>query len=228
MMPLTRSYRLLLGLVWLSSAWITCGTHATSADAAALLSPLEAEVLREINLARTQPQNYVAFLTQLRPHYVGHQLRRPGEMAPVAGRGATLTTQEGVKAVDEAIAFLRATAPLPPLAVSRGLSLAAKDHVKDQGSKGGLSHQGSDGSTSGDRANRYGRWQGQIGENMALGIASARGMMMNLIIDDGVPGRGHRHNLFSARAGTVGVACGPHKMLHIMCVMMFAEGYTER
>ena len=223
-----RSYRIVLGLVLLRVGWMTHCIHATPVDSAASLSTLEKEVVHEINLARTQPQEYVTFLAQLRPHYVGNQLRRPGDMAPVHSRGAVLITREGVKAVDEALASLRATAPLPPLAVSRGLSLAVKDHVQDQGPKGGASHQGSDGSNSGARANRYGRWQGKIGENIAFGIASARGMIMNLIIDDGVPGRGHRKNLFDPQFRVVGVACGPHKTMQIMCVMMFAEGYIEK
>jgi uncharacterized protein YkwD len=181
-----------------------------------------------MNLARTQPQKYVAFLTQLRPHYVGRELRRPGDMAPVGGRDAVLMTNEGGKAVDEAIAFLRATAPLSPLTISRGLSLAAQDHVKDQGRTGGIGHQGSDGSRSGDRADRYGRWQGHLGENIAYSVANARGMIMTLIIDDGVPGRGHRQNLFAPQARVVGVACGSHRTMQIMCVMVFAAGYTER
>ena len=60
------------------------------------------------------------------------------------------------------------------------------------------------------------------------GVPSARGMLMSLIIDDGVPGRGHRTNLFDAQARVVGVACGPHKVWQIMCVMTFATSYVER
>ena len=117
--------------------------------------------MHEINLARTQPKNYAAFLAQLQPHYVGTTLQQPGDMASATGRGGSLITHEGVKAVAEAVAFLRAAAPLPPLTVSRGMSLGAKDLVKDQGQTSGMGHQGSDGSSSATRVSRYGRWQGR-------------------------------------------------------------------
>jgi uncharacterized protein YkwD len=224
----TRTCRIVPGLVLLSVVWLTYGMYSTPVDSATTLAPLEQAVVHEINLARTQPQTSITFLEQLRPHYVGNELRRPGDMALGPGRGAVLMTQEGVKAVDQALAFLRAAAPLSPLTVSMGLSLAAKDFAADQGPRGGMGHQGSDGSTTGERANRYGRWQGKIGENISYGIANGRGIVMNWIIDDGVPGRGHRRNLFDAQARVVGVACGPHKTMQIMCVMLFAASYTER
>jgi len=226
---LPQCYRIVLGLLLMSvHDGMTHCAHATPVDSAAYLSPLEKDMVHEINVARTQPQKYAALLAQLRPHYVGTKLQHPGDLAPASGRGAALMTHEGVKAVEEAIAFLRATSPLPPLTVSRGMSLGAKDLVKDQSQAGGVGHQGSDGSYSDTRVNRYGRWQRRTAENIAYGIASTRGMMMTFIIDDGVPGRGHRHNLFDPQSHVVGVACGSHRTWQIMCVMTFAAGYIER
>jgi len=212
----------------MSVGWMTHCTHAAPVNSTAYLSPLEKDVVQEINVARTQPQKYVAFLAQLRPHYVGTTLQHPGDIASATAPGGPLITHEGVKAVEEAIAFLRATSPLPPLAISRGMSLGAKELVKDQGQTGGMGHQGSDGSYSDMRVNRYGHWQGRMAENIAYGVASARGMIMTLSIDDGVPGRGHRHNLFDLQSHVVGVACGPHRTWQIVCVMTFAAGYLER
>jgi len=207
-----RFYRLVLGLALLSvSVAMTHCKHATPVDPTPYLSPLEQAVVHEINVARTEPHKYAAFLAPLRSHFVGTTLQQPGDLAPATDRGATLVTHEGVKAVEEAVTFLRTTPPLPPLTASRGMSLGAKDHVKDQGQAGTIGHQGSDGSRSENRLNRYGRWQGKSAENIAYGVASARGMIMTLIIDDGVPGRGHRHNLFDPQAHVVGVACGPHR-----------------
>lgn len=234
-------YCLALGLVWLgvSGAFTACTHKDTQADipsdpsVARLapvvhLSPLEKDVVQEINLARRQPKAYAAFLEQLRPHYVSGRGQSPGAMTIITKGGkTTVVTTEGPKALDQAMAFLRSTPPLPPLEVSRGMSLGSKDHVRQQESTGVTGHQGRDGSRPGDRVNRYGRWQGTISENISYGIDSARGMTMALIIDDGLPDRGHRKNIFDAQARLVGVACSNRVAGQVLCVTTFAAGYTE-
>src|SRR5258708_36187919 len=62
-----------------------------------------------------------------------------------------IVTQEGTAAVDEAIAVLRATAPLPPLAMHPGLTRAAQDHVAWQRPRGEIGHGGGSGSTPSGR-----------------------------------------------------------------------------
>ena len=185
----------------------------------AYLSPVEREVLNELNLARTNPKRYAEFLSEMRPYFNGNQLERPGELI--------LLTREGVAAVDEAISFLHSTAPLSDLIASRGLSLAAKTHVKDQ-QNGAMGHTGSDGSQPWDRMNRYGTWQDKVAENISYGGNSTRGVVIQLIVDDGVPGRGHRVNMFDPEYRFVGVGCGSHARLRDMCVMDFAARYSER
>lgn len=185
----------------------------------AYLSPVEQEVFSELNLARTHPKQYADYLNELRPYFNGNKLERPGKII--------LITREGVAAVDEAIAFLRATQPLPALRASRGLSLAAQAHVKDQ-QNGAMGHTGSDGSLPWDRMNRYGTWENKVAENIAYGGYSTRGVIVQMIVDDGVPGRGHRMNMFNPEFKFVGVGCGTHAQLHDMCVMDFAARYLEQ
>ena len=184
----------------------------------AYLSPVEQEVLDELNLARTQPRRYAAFLAEMRQYFNGNQLERPGEVI--------LVTQEGAAAVDEAISFLRSTEPLSALRPSRGLSLAAKAHAEDQ-QNGAMGHTGSDGSEPWDRMNRYGTWQDKVAENISYGGYSTRGVIIQLIVDDGVPDRGHRVNMFNPEYRFVGVGCGAHARLNDMCVMDFAASYSE-
>jgi uncharacterized protein YkwD len=187
-------------------------------SAARYLSPLEQDVVKELNLARTEPKRYAEFLADMRPYFHSNYVQRPGE--------AILVTHEGVAAVDEAISFLRTTKPFRALKSSRGLSLAAKTHVKDQQS-GAIGHTGSDGSQPWDRMNRYGTWRGPVAENISYGSNTARGVVIQLIVDDGVPSRGHRVNIFNSAYRFVGVGCGSHASLGDLCVLDFAAEYTE-
>ncbi|MDJ0893380.1 MAG: CAP domain-containing protein [Gammaproteobacteria bacterium] len=204
---------------------ITALVLMSSADAAELvksasyLSDLEAGVLKEMNLARTEPRRYAEFLEERRRFFRGNRFERPGEIA--------IMTHEGVSAVDEAIAFLRRLKPVGALRPSQGMSRAARDHVQDQGPSGGSGHRGSNGSQMCDRSNRYGRWAGKIGENISYGPSDARDVVLQLIVDDGIRARGHRDNIFDPEFKVVGVACGGHSKYRAMCVMTFAAGYDE-
>ncbi|RMI06525.1 MAG: hypothetical protein D6681_08560 [Calditrichaeota bacterium] len=189
-------------------------------ETADYLSSIEQQVVAEMNLARTQPRRYAQFLRELRPYYEGALLKLPGKV-PVL-------THEGVNAVNEAIAFLERVAPAPPLRPSPGMSRAARDHVADQGKTGETGHIGSDGSEPFQRLERYGKWQGMAGENIAYGDDSARMIIMQLIIDDGVPDRGHRENMFNPNFRVTGVAFGSHPVYRTMCVITYAGDYQEK
>lgn len=182
---------------------------ARSADPA-----FHAEVAVELNAARTDPQAYAAKLRTLRRWFVGDRIERPGEIAVV--------TNEGVAAVDEAIAFLERQAPLPALARTAPLDRAAAAHAADQGRSGQVGHAGSDGSSPTDRMRRHGRWTA-TGEAIAYGPERPEDMIVQLIIDDGVPDRGHRRILFGPAYSQVGVACGPHPAWRHVCVLDVAR-----
>ncbi len=73
---------------------------------------------------------------------------------------------------------------------------AAEDHVEDIGPAGILSHTGTDGSSPSERISRYIEW-GSSGENIAFGQRTGKDVVLDLIIDDGVPSRGHRDNIYN-------------------------------
>jgi uncharacterized protein YkwD len=183
------------------------------------MTAFERQVLVEMNLARTDPSGYARHIERQVRYFDGSLLRLPGEVA--------LRTTEGAKAVREAAAALRGQSPLPALAASRGLSRAARDHVEDQGPRGRLGHSGSDGSDMTDRIERYGTWDGSVAENISYGSTTARDVVIGLLVDDGVPSRGHRANILSAKARFAGVACGRHTTYGTMCVIDFAGEYRE-
>ena len=130
-------------------------------------SDLSEQVLAEINLARTAPQQYAQI---------------------VAAQSAGYRGTEGDRAVSEAVNFLQKARPLPPLTVSAGMSSSALSHVLDMGPTGGRGHKGSNGSQPWDRMARFGRWVGQAGENIDYGNHDARSIVVRLIVDDGVRG----------------------------------------
>jgi uncharacterized protein YkwD len=172
-----------------------------------------------MNLARQNPALYATYLEELRGNFQGNLLVLPGHVP--------FRTKEGVRAVDEAIRFLRSAAPQAPLTFSAGMSHAAADHCAEQAG-GGMSHGGRDGSNTGDRINRYGIWSGTWGENLACGRSGARRIVMDLIIDDGQHGRKHRANIFSREFNYAGAAVGPHATYHTICSIEFAGAYAER
>ncbi len=191
------------------------------ADAGEKLSSLEQEILMEVNLARTDPQKYKSYLREFRNRYRGFNL--------YIKKRTVIKTREGVSAVDEALKFMDLQHPLGALKFSGGMTLGARDHVREQGATGGTGHISANGTSPGDRVDRHGKWQETVGENIYYGSGmGARQMVMGFIIDDGVPDRGHRETIFNPKFRVAGVACGPHKVYRTMCVVTFAAGYREK
>jgi uncharacterized protein YkwD len=180
---------------------------------------LERDVAREINLLRADPPAYAAHLRALRAKYDGKLLHLEGR--------DPIRTKEGTKPVDEAIKLLVRTKPLGALRWEPGLARAAADHAADIGARGVLDHFGAKGESPLDRVARYGILQGPGGENIAVGFAEARLVVVYLLIDDGVPDRGHREAFLDRRYEQVGVGCGAHARFRTVCVMDFAAGYAS-
>ena len=182
---------------------------------------LERGVVDELNRARTDPPGYARSLEQDLQYYRGNLFRRPEDES-------ALQTREGPDALREAIGVLRSTKPMSPLRLSAGMSLGARDHVKDQAPRGLMNHRGTDGTMAWDRVSRYGEWQRKVSENMTFGPSSARDVVAGLLIDDGIRERGHRKNVLDPDLRLVGVACAPHKTYRIMCDIVHAVGFAER
>ena len=183
------------------------------------LTDSERDLLNEINQARANPLLYATYLEKLKPQFSGKQYTPAGK--------DPLTTEEGWNAVDEAIKFLKALKPLPPLITSNGLSQAALTHVKDQSISGGTGHRSGNSNMIEDRVKPFGRWEGAIGENICYGNDSARERLLTWLIDDGFPSRGHRRRLMGSEYQVAGISCGSHPQWSAMCVLTLAGGFSE-
>lgn len=116
---------------------------------------------------------------------------------------------------------------MPPLKLSKGLFLASKAHCNDIGENGLASHQGSDGLTLSQRVEYFGEWRGLIAENIAFNDFLAEDILINFILDDGNPNRGHRENLLNPELNCIGIACGPHSVHRSCCVINFSTEMFE-
>lgn len=185
------------------------------------LSDVEQALIEETNRLREDPAAYAEKLEQLLPYYDELQFRLPDQPA-------IMTTVEGVSAVEEAIAVLRATEPLPQLEPMAGLTLGATDHALDLGTNNLEGHYGSDGSDPFERISRYGTYHDIAGENISYStINTAEWHVIQWLIDDGVADRGHRETLLKPNYRMTGVACEPHAAYGNVCVMTYAGTYTN-
>jgi uncharacterized protein YkwD len=173
------------------------------------------ELVAELNRARTDPRGYADRLRVYRGYFRGRTVYYPG-------RRDGLATQEGVRAVDEAIAFLDRQVPLPPLTAAPLLARTALDHVAEQGPRGGIGHLSADGANPRDRNVRRGGGN-YVAETITYGPSTAIEVVRQLIVDDAVPSRGHRRTVFAAEMRFAGAACGPHRDYRVMCVVEFGR-----
>lgn len=181
-------------------------------------TPFERAVVQEMSDARIRPRAYAKYLRELRDAFEGTLWHRPGRVP--------LRTEEGVAALDEAIAFLESARPVGPLRFNEGLALAARRHAQDLGPRGALEHVGLDGAKLSDRLNRLGTWHGLVAENISTGEPEARQVVIQLLVDDGVPGRGHRRNLFNPDLHQAGAGSAPHRDYRVVTVIDYADGFV--
>jgi len=192
-----------------------------TAETASYLTPLEKDIILEINKLRSDPARYANnYIAPLAKNYKNKLLYYPGDKP--------LLTREGVAALHECVRDLKAQSPLPVLFPDIGLSKAADDHVKDQSRTGRTGHTGSDRSGFRERIERYGDWKVRIAENIAYGGSSARQIVIYLLIDDGIKNRGHRKNFLNPDIRLVGVATGSHPSYSVMSVMDFATTFRAK
>ena len=194
-----------------SGALVVLG--ATAAIAAP--SRFEESVFDELNRFRSDPAGYADLLREYRSRFDGKLLISDDDSE------IDIMTREGVAAVDEAIRDLRHEKPLVELEWSDALARAAADHVAVQSRSGAVGHY-TRGSGPGERMKARGGGP-YVNEVITYGHHTPEGVVDQLLIDDGVPDRGHRFSLLRTTHRYAGVACGNHPVHRTMCVIMMSE-----
>lgn len=177
-------------------------------------SPLESEILKEINRVRKNPAAYADWIE-------ANRNRLPYTPVP-----------ERMKVIDEAVRQLRATAPMAELTASAPAYQAAKKQLEENLPTGVYTHSGKDGSSVKQRLNRVGKLTGAYAENAVLmnpeDPLTAERVVLVWIIDDIVPNRGHRQVLLDKNLLLGGIACGKFPSSTVykdysVCVANFAQ-----
>ena len=191
---------------------------------------LERAILQAIADVRASPQLSLTRLQGRLPHFDGMNFIDPVTKVPVV-------TKEGPAPVHEMVAILTsAVASSTPFCLEpqKCLSLAAEDHAVDVGATSMVQHCGSDGSAPADRMSRYGSWSVCCGECIWYGslegaeaTPAAERIVDALLVDDGVPDRGHRKCLLDARMLFAGVGVASHPIFGFCVVIDLAGGVIE-
>jgi hypothetical protein len=179
------------------------------------MKPSEKEMIREINLLRSDPRGYIVYVDE----YVAEMMKSP-EIIGGGQKTYSLTykyeTVNGIEKLvridtswletpeDESVAIeslkddLRFTMPLSILKPDRGIYEAVKKYAMDQDQHNwDLVHIDSEGKWPWDRIRENSPSMADGNENIAgrFPEPTVRQIVIQLLIDTGIPGYGHRYNL---------------------------------
>ncbi|MCE3225935.1 MAG: secretion protein [Bacteroidetes bacterium] len=173
------------------------------------LSELEADVILEINKARTNPSKYAELY--IKPRLSNYNGKVYNDKT---------VTKEGTVAVNDCISAMNSQVKLLPLKPDNNLIKLAKEYTKMQGKTNQTGHE-TDGKGFKERMKTIIDDNKVVGENISYGRNTARDIVIAQLIDDGRPKRGHRKNILRANYTHIGVASGEHKEYSTMCTINF-------
>ncbi len=142
------------------------------------MNATEMDMVNEINLMRVDPAGYIKYVNE----YVADQRANNG--FPISQA-----------VVDELNRQLKRTRPLSQLQPQQCIYTAAQKHGQDLRRMGRTDHVGSDGKWPWDRVLRECTDMTDGNENLVGGPSSVRESVIILLIDEGIPNRGHRETL---------------------------------
>jgi len=166
---------------------------ANTAKSVNVLSAEEKNVIKLINLARMYPKQFAK-------NYVAkYDEKKTGyDYGPDYAKDKT-----------SLISTLNSMKPLPPLFFDTDMYDLAKCWCVESGKSGAVGH------------NRKTCKSGYNGECCSYGFDGALDIVMQLMIDNGVPGYGHRKIILTPYYTKIGIKNGPHKTYSFCSVIDF-------
>jgi uncharacterized protein YkwD len=196
---------------------IGLGSAQVAVSAPPIASADEKAVVAEMSDVRLHPREFGRWLRENAGQFEGKLWRLPDRVP--------ILTQEGIAPLEELLTFLEHAPLVGPLHWNEGLSRAARQFVLEQGPTGQTGHVGPVGSSMQARILAHGLYLSTIGEVINYGAETPRWTVVQLLIDDGVPGRGHRKAIFESSFHVAGAATGPHAEYGEMTVVDLADGF---
>jgi hypothetical protein len=166
------------------------------------LSKSEREMLYWVNLMRKSPQSF-------KEQYI----------LPFLDQFPEAHSQESKTLLSQ----ISAISSLPQLSLSSRLTVTSQDHASFLADKKKISHTGKGGKDFARRMNEAGV-TGCAGENIYEGQDDALVVLILLLIDTGVPGRGHREALLNPEFSTTGIGVAAMDQKRFVFVQQFGCG----
>jgi uncharacterized protein YkwD len=202
----------------------------------------EREMIYEINCLRSNPKSYLRYI-QPKLDEARQYLKKYGKGLKNYSLTYSYTTNNGqqrqtidttwhnineeeVKALTTLVNDLKKLKRLSVLKADSGVYNAARKHAKDQDDhEWKLRHTGSDGSESWDRITQFSPSMSFGNENIAGSIgldATPRGFIIQLLVDSGIPGYGHRYNILDPQWTHIGCVLTDYKGMN-WCIQNFGK-----
>ena len=232
--PLHRMRNILFSFLLVSSGVVNAQLidSLNTAKNCLYMTPAERDMIYELNRLRSNPRSYLPYIEPLLVA-AKNGLKKFGKGTKsysltfttntVGGKETKkidtnwhYSTEERVKALTTLVNDLKRIKKLSVLRPDSGIYNAAQKHARDQAEhEWGLMHTGSDGSSPWERITLFSPSMSFGNENIAGSSGmevTARAFVIQLLIDSGIPGYGHRYNILDPQ------------WTHAACVMTNFKG----
>ncbi len=163
----------------------TAASGIDTAREANYMTEREKNMIKEINLVRSDPTGYIPLVNEYR-----EQVKR-----------TTFTdanfAKEELRAIEDLIRELQLMSPIAILQPRETLHNTAKAHGNEMKARNKTGHVGNDNSYPWDRITRDDPSLEDGNENLVGGPDEVRKSVMLLLVDSGIPGYGHRKTLLN-------------------------------